>query len=156
MSPKALLTASFVMLLLVACGPKAPEATAPTPAPTTETTPAPEAAGEATAESDEVATKVEMGGNAGQLKFVPNAITVKPGGKIKWVLNKAGPHNVVFDTVGSPDPASAQAMSQTKLIGKSGDFYITTVPASAKPGKYPFHCTPHKGAGMVGVLTVAP
>jgi len=156
MSPKALLTASSVLLLLVACGPKAPEATAPTPAPTTETTPAPEAAAGAAAESDEGATKVEMGGNAGQLKFVPNAITVKPGGKIKWVLNKAGPHNVVFDTEGSPDAASAQAMSQPKLISKSGDFYITTVPATAKPGKYPFHCTPHKGAGMVGVLTVAP
>jgi plastocyanin len=151
MSLKALLTASFVMLLLVACGPKAPEATAPTPAPTTEapSTPAPEATEGAAAESDEGATTVEMGGNAGQLKFVPNAITVKPGGKIKWVLNKAGPHNVVFDS--APAGVDVKAISHPKLVNKTDPSFVTTFTV---PGDYTYHCAPHKGAGMIGKITV--
>ncbi|UFP95871.1 plastocyanin [Gloeobacter morelensis] len=96
---------------------------------------------------------VKMGSDTGQLVFVPAKLTVKPGDKIVWLMNKAGPHNAVFDA-NVPDPAAAKAMALTKLLSKPGDKLEVTVPANAKPGDYAFNCTPHKSAGMVGVLTV--
>ncbi|WP_287129184.1 plastocyanin [Candidatus Cyanaurora vandensis] len=117
---------------------------------------APPVASTGTAPSSPVATdtiEVKMGTDNGQLKYEPANITVRPGTKIRWVMNKAGPHNVVFVADGSPDPASAQTMDQKKLLSKAGDFYVTTVP-TAQPGKYSFYCTPHRSAGMVGTLTM--
>ena len=98
--------------------------------------------------------QVKMGSDSGQLVYVPANLTVKPGDKITWIMNKAGPHNVVFDGAKSPDAAAAKAMTQQKLLNKAGDTLVTLVPANAKPGAYPFNCSPHKSAGMVGVLTV--
>ncbi|WP_218082788.1 plastocyanin [Anthocerotibacter panamensis] len=143
-----------LLVLLVACG------GGPQPEQTTTTSPQPPAPPEPTTTSQAPSsptpadgTEVKMGSDKGQLIFAPNKLTVKPGDKIKWVMNKAGPHNVIFPAEGSPDPASAQAMTQKKLLSKPGNFYITTVP-QAQPGTYTFYCQPHKGAGMVGTLTV--
>ncbi|AGY58719.1 plastocyanin [Gloeobacter kilaueensis] len=97
---------------------------------------------------------VKMGADTGQLVFVPNKIDAAPGDTIKWTLNKAGPHNVVFDGAKSADPTAAKAISQTKLLSKPGDSYTSTIPASAKKGTYSFHCVPHLSAGMIGTLTV--
>jgi len=40
---------------------------------------------------------VYMGSNGGQLVFDPKVVTIKVGDTVKWVNNKAFPHNVVFD-----------------------------------------------------------
>lgn len=98
--------------------------------------------------------EVKMGADTGQLVYVPKKIEAAPGDTIKWTMNKAGPHNAVFDGPKSADPAVAKSMSHTKLLNKPKDSYISTIPASAKPGDYAFNCTPHKSAGMGGVLTV--
>jgi len=102
-----------------------------------------------------VGTQIKMGSDTGTLVFVPAKLTVKPGDKITWVMNKAGPHNAVFDTKDSPDSNTAKALSENKLLVKSGDTVVVEVPGNAKPGNYKFNCVPHKSAGMVGVLTIA-
>lgn len=161
--------AGSLLVLLVACGGGAENSSSEAPEPAAEaptTTPSP---GEPTAEAPastetaqapaaggEADYEVKMGSDTGQLVFVPAQITAKPGDTIKWTMNKAGPHNVVFDASKSANADAAKAMTQTKLLNKPGDSYITTVPADAAAGSYSFNCTPHKAAGMVGVLTVQP
>jgi plastocyanin len=141
-------------LLLTACSggtPSAPTSTSETATtPQTPTTPEPTKPA-----ANVVGTQIKMGSDTGTLVFVPAKLTVKPGDKITWVMNKAGPHNAVFDLKNAPDPATAKAISENKLLVKSGDTVIVEVPANAKPGDYKFNCVPHKSAGMVGVLTIA-
>ncbi|BAC90282.1 plastocyanin [Gloeobacter violaceus] len=98
--------------------------------------------------------EVKMGADTGRLVYVPAKIDAAPGDTIKWTMNKAGPHNAVFDAAKSADPAGAKAMSQSKLLNKPKDSYISTIPANAKKGDYAFYCTPHKSTGMVGTLTI--
>jgi plastocyanin len=97
---------------------------------------------------------VKMGSDTGQLVFVPTKIDAAPGDTIKWTMNKAGPHNAVFDAAKSADGAVAGGLSQKKLLSKPGDSYVSTIPANAKKGTYDFNCVPHKSAGMKGTLTV--
>jgi len=130
-----------LMVLLVGCGATTPKTATPEPAPVAQ---APETAPATAAEKADFT--VQMGTDTGLLKFVPATITARPGQKIRWVMNKAGPHNVIFST--------ADTLSQKKLLVKPGDSYVTTIPADQAPGSYEFHCTPHKAAGMVGVLKV--
>ncbi|MBC8120373.1 MAG: plastocyanin [Gemmatimonadaceae bacterium] len=160
--------AGSLLVLLVACGGGAENSSSEAPEPTAEapaTTPAPGDTAEAPASTEtaqapaagsEADYEVKMGSDTGQLVFVPAQVTAKPGDTIKWIMNKAGPHNAVFDASKSANADAAKAMTQTKLLNKPGDSYITTVPAGAAAGSYSFNCTPHKAAGMVGVLTVQP
>lgn len=162
-----LLTGSAVLLLAGCGGGKTTSETATTsetttaPSTTAETsTPAttPEPGGSMTATAPGGAaegTVIKMGSDTGQLVFVPAKVTVKPGDKITWMMNKAGPHNAVFES-NEADPAAAKAMAEPKLLNKPGATVVVTVPANAKPGNYSFNCVPHKSAGMVGVITVAP
>jgi plastocyanin len=157
------------LLLLVACGggtttTETPSATAPTTeTPGTAEAPPAGSAPTETAQAPGTTTPgattgegvvIKMGSDGGQLVFVPARVTVKPGDKITWLMNKAGPHNAVFENT-APDPAAARAMAEPKLLNKSGDKVVVTVPANAKPGDYPYYCTPHRSAGMKGVITVA-
>ena len=48
------------------------------------------------------AATIKLGGDNGELAFVPNSITVKSGEKIDFVNNAGFPHNVVFDEDGIP------------------------------------------------------
>ncbi len=98
--------------------------------------------------------EVKMGADTGQLVYVPAKFDAAPGDTIKFTMNKAGPHNAVFDGSKAADPALAKTLSQNKLLNKPKDSYITTIPANAKLGAYSFNCTPHKSAGMVGVMTI--
>jgi plastocyanin len=149
------------VLLLVACSggdsqTRTPEGETKASAPETAMAPeTPATAPEPNPPAAIVGNVIKMGSDTGTLVFVPAKLTVKPGDKISWVMNKAGPHNAVFDTQGSPDPITAKALSENKLLVKAGDTVVIEVPADAKPGDYKFNCTPHKAAGMVGVLTIA-
>lgn len=100
--------------------------------------------------------QVKLGTDKGMLAFQPKNLTIKPGDTIEWVNNKLAPHNVVFDAAKIPtkDKALADSLSQTKLLLNPGQKVTSTFPADAPAGDYTFYCTPHRGAGMVGKITV--
>jgi plastocyanin len=86
---------------------------------------------------------VKMGSDSGQLAFVPKVLTIKAGDTVKWINNKAFPHNVVIE--GSTE------LSHKKLMQKPKQEVETTF---TEAGTYSYYCTPHRGAGMVGKIIV--
>jgi plastocyanin len=100
--------------------------------------------------------KVKLGSDRGMLAFEPSKLTVKPGDTIEWVNNKVPPHNVVFDPAQNPAKSAdlAKGLSHKQLLMSPGQSQTTTIPADAPAGEYTFYCEPHRGAGMVGKLTV--
>jgi plastocyanin len=92
--------------------------------------------------------EVTMG--AGGLAFSPNQLTVKPGDTIEFKNGMLAPHNVVF----AQDPLKSAGMASAKLLYKPGETYEVNIPSDTPAGTYDFYCTPHRGAGMVGKLTV--
>lgn len=100
--------------------------------------------------------QVKLGTDKGLLQFQPKSLTIKPGDTIEWVNNKVPPHNVVFDKAKNPtkDADLAKTLSHTKLLLNPGQSQTTTFPADAPVGDYTFYCAPHRGAGMVGKITV--
>ncbi|KAB8333030.1 plastocyanin [Scytonema tolypothrichoides VB-61278] len=99
---------------------------------------------------------VKLGSDKGMLVFQPAKLTIKPGDTIEWVNNKVPPHNVVFDGAKNPTKSIAVAkdLSHKKLLMSPGQKTTTTFPADAAAGEYTFYCEPHRGAGMVGKVTV--
>jgi plastocyanin len=100
--------------------------------------------------------KVKLGSDKGMLAFEPKKLTIKPGDTIEWVNNKVPPHNVVFDAAKNPskDKDLAKSLSHKQLLMSPGKKETTTFPADAPAGDYTFYCEPHRGAGMVGIITV--
>ncbi|MEH2404003.1 plastocyanin [Nostoc sp.] len=100
--------------------------------------------------------KVKLGSDKGMLAFEPKNMTIKAGDTIEWVNNKVPPHNVVFDPAKNPAKSAdlAKSLSHKKLLMSPGQKEITTFPADAAAGDYTFYCEPHRGAGMVGKITV--
>lgn len=100
---------------------------------------------------------VKMGADNGLLVFQPANLSVKPGDTVKFVINKVPPHNVVFDdkTIPGGDKALAKSLSHKKLEMTPGQGIEVTIPKDAPAGEYSYYCEPHRGAGMVGKLTVA-
>jgi plastocyanin len=92
---------------------------------------------------------VKMGGAKG-LVFEPASVTVKPGDTIKWEVGNLPPHNVVFDT---KDKALDAKLSH-KALANAGSFEVT-IPSDTPAGTFTYFCLPHRGAGMVGKVTVA-
>ena len=86
---------------------------------------------------------VYMGSNGGQLVFDPKVVTIKVGDTVKWVNNKAFPHNVVFD--------GHAELSHKKLAQKPKAVLKTTF---NEAGEFSYYCSPHRGAGMVGKVIV--
>jgi len=97
---------------------------------------------------------VKMGADNGMLAFEPKELTVSAGDTVSWEINKMPPHNVVFDDSNAPDAGLAKEMSNTKMMFASGDTYDVTIPDDATPGTYTYFCSPHRGAGMIGKLTI--
>ncbi|ARV61609.1 plastocyanin [Nostocales cyanobacterium HT-58-2] len=99
---------------------------------------------------------VKLGSDKGMLAFEPSKLTVKPGDTIKWVNNKVPPHNVVFDAAKNPAKSAdlAKGLSHKQLLMSPGQEFETTISADTPPGEYTFYCEPHRGAGMIGKLTV--
>ncbi len=94
---------------------------------------------------------VKMGADSGMLKFDPPQLTIKAGDTVKWVNNKLAPHNAVFDSAKVPEGVSATAISHKALVFAPGESFSATLD---KPGTYTYYCEPHRGAGMVGTITV--
>jgi plastocyanin len=99
---------------------------------------------------------IKLGSDKGMLAFEPAKLTIKPGDTIKWVNNKVPPHNVVFDGAKNAAKSAdlAKALSHKQLMMNPGQAIETTFPADAAAGDYTFYCEPHRGAGMVGKITV--
>lgn len=87
--------------------------------------------------------EMKMGSDTGMLMFEPSSLEIKAGDTVKWVNNKMGPHNVVFEDEG--------VKSHKQLVFSPGESYETTF---ASAGEYDFYCEPHRGAGMGGKIIV--
>lgn len=99
--------------------------------------------------------EVKMGSDSGLLVFQPAKLAVKAGDTVTWVNNKMAPHNVIFDASGVPgDKALADKVSHSKLTFAPGENYSTTFTADMPAGDYRYFCAPHRGAGMIGTITL--
>lgn len=100
--------------------------------------------------------QVKMGSDTGQLKYVPEKLTIHPGDTVEFVMNKLAPHNVVFDSNGVPSGAKAltSSLSKNKLLSGAGETHTVTFPEDAPKGEYSYYCQPHRGAGMNGKIIV--
>ncbi|MEH2238393.1 plastocyanin [Nostoc sp.] len=100
--------------------------------------------------------QVKLGSDKGMLAFEPKKLIIKPGDTVEWVNNKVPPHNVVFDPAKNPAKSKdlAASLSHKKLLMSPGQKETTTFAADAPAGDYTFYCEPHRGAGMVGTITV--
>lgn len=97
-------------------------------------------------------TEVKMGSDAGLLAFVPATSSICVGDTVKWINNKAGPHNVVFDEDAIPEGVDQEKISMDDQLGEEGDTFEMKFDTA---GTYEYYCEPHRGAGMQGKLTVA-
>lgn len=99
--------------------------------------------------------EVKMGSDSGLLVFEPANLTVKAGDTVTWVNNKMAPHNVIFDDSSIPGGKDlATKVSHSQLTFAPGESYSTTFTADMPAGEYTYYCAPHRGAGMVGKITV--
>ena len=87
--------------------------------------------------------QVKLGTDDGMLAFEPSSITIQSGDTIKFVNNKLAPHNAVFD--------GHEELSHADLAFAPGESWEETFSTA---GSYDFYCEPHRGAGMVGKVTV--
>jgi plastocyanin len=107
--------------------------------------------------------EVKMIGDAKGYRFEPANITVKAGDGIKFTVVSGGPHNVAFDPATIPADQKSQLdanMGSEKMgelssaLKTNAGESVTISFANIKPGKYPYHCTPHLALGMKGEITV--
>ena len=106
--------------------------------------------------------EVRMVGDATGFRFEPANITVKPGDGIKFISVSGFPHNVAFDPATIPADQKDQLWanmgpnssdgSSPMLLNPNEEFTLSL--GNIKPGKYPFHCTPHLAMNMKGEITV--
>ena len=106
--------------------------------------------------------EVKMVGDEKGYRFEPADITVKQGDGIKFIMVSGGPHNAAFDPNDIPDDVEGQLSANMPnqmsplngpLLMNPNETYTVSF-ANVKPGKYPFHCTPHLAMGMKGTITV--
>jgi len=87
---------------------------------------------------------VKMGSDKGALVFEPSTVSIKVGDTVKWINNKAFPHNIVFKD--QPEYTHKKLLQKPKASVES---------TFTNAGEYNYFCTPHRGAGMVGKVIVA-
>jgi len=95
--------------------------------------------------------EVKMGTDGGGLQFVPAKTQICVGDSVKWINNKGGPHNVVFDEDALPSGVNQEKISMEDQLGEEGDTFTMKFDTA---GDYGYYCEPHRGAGMNGMLTV--
>jgi plastocyanin len=88
---------------------------------------------------------IKMGTDSGLLAFDPANVTVKQGDTVKFINNKLPPHNIVFSGDAVP--------SHKALMLAPGESYDVSFDGISA-GTYDYYCEPHRGAGMVGKITV--
>merc|ERR1712037_299959 len=85
------------------------------------------------------AATVKLGGDGGELAFVPSTLKISKGDK------------VVFDEDAIPSGANADALSHEDFLNGPGETVSSTFTV---PGTYEGYCEPHQGAGMGIKITV--
>ncbi|MEP7347843.1 MAG: plastocyanin/azurin family copper-binding protein, partial [Gemmatimonadaceae bacterium] len=105
--------------------------------------------------------EIKMIGDAQGYRFEPANVTVKAGDGIKFVMVTGGPHNVAFDAATVPADSKDQLFANMpNAVDGSSPMMMNPNEAwtlslgNIKPGKYPFHCTPHLAMNMKGEITV--
>jgi plastocyanin len=96
--------------------------------------------------------EVKMGSDSGGLQFIPAKTSICKGDSVKWINNKGGPHNVVFDEEAIPEGVDQEKISMDEQLGEEGDTFVMKFDVA---GDYAYYCEPHRGAGMNGQLIVA-
>ena len=95
--------------------------------------------------------EIVMGGAKG-LVFEPSNLAIKSGDTVTFNVGQLPPHNVVFESVPGGDKDLAAKLGHKGLEGSGGTFSVDF--AGAPAGEYTYFCMPHRGAGMVGKITV--
>merc|ERR1712176_1746960 len=67
--------------------------------------------------------EIKMGSDSGQLVFVPAKASICKGDSVKWINNKGGPHNVVFDEDAIPSGVDQEKISMDEQLGEEGDTF---------------------------------
>merc|ERR1712216_522559 len=89
------------------------------------------------------AATIKLRGDNGELGFFPSSVTVSKGETVKFVNNKAFPHNVVFDEDAVPDGVDADKISHEDYLNGPGEKVSNKFDTA---GTYEFYCEPHQGA----------
>ena len=101
------------------------------------------------AKADTAVVKMKFDEDSGDLYFEPAKITINPGDTVVWLQDDAdNEHNVAAYPSFIPEgtePFESQMMTR---VGES--WSMTFV----KEGSYFYHCHPHEGAGMKGLIVV--
>ena len=101
-----------------------------------------------------------MGDRTGY-RFEPRTIRARSGDGIKFVMHSLGPHDIVFDSTAIPADRRAQLKANMRnpadwrspmLFEEDATWELSI--GNLKPGKYPFYCSPHLGAGMTGEIVI--
>jgi plastocyanin len=88
-------------------------------------------------------------------KFVPDAVTVKPGQTVKWVNKGETIHTATADVSQAPDPrwvsipSGAQPFDSGYLNAGESFTHVFVV-----PGTYKYFCVTHQQEGMRGKVIV--
>jgi plastocyanin len=107
--------------------------------------------GPAAAQPSKPAKRAEIDGTP-QLRWQPAKVTVAPGGTVTFKIVGATPHPVGSGSA-PPDDDGKFDTSGCQADKLSGDGASCTV-RFKKAGTYPYFCTLHYAAGMVGTITV--
>lgn len=78
--------------------------------------------------------------------FEPNHLVVQPGDTVTFLNRQEDSHNVVFERV----PEGVDSI-ESPMLENASDTWSHTFTVE---GSYSFHCHPHAGAGMSGMLIV--
>lgn len=82
------------------------------------------------------------------ISFAPNDLTIEVGDTVEWVWS-SGSHTVTSGVSGSGD---AGDLFHSPLTAATPLFSFTFT----ETGDVPYHCVPHAGAGMIGIIRVDP
>jgi plastocyanin len=107
--------------------------------------------GPATAQASKPAERVEIDGTP-QFKWEPADVTVAPGGTVTFKIVGPTPHPVGSGSAPPNDDGKFDT-SGCGIDQLSGDG-ATCMVRFEKAGTYPYFCTLHYAAGMVGTISV--
>lgn len=91
-------------------------------------------------------TPLALGVKGDELKFDEDTLTA-PAGNVTITLTNSSsmPHNIAIES------ADGETLDEGDIVGEGE---TSEASAELEPGTYTYYCTPHKGAGMTGTLTV--
>merc|ERR1719298_183969 len=82
--------------------------------------------------------EVKMGADSGLLVFEPAKLSICAGDSVKWINNKAGPHNVVFDEDNIPAGVDQEKISMIdEQLGEPGESFTMKFDTT---GTYGYYC----------------